>query len=150
MDLPLSPEIVLTDADGSVAKRNLAMQRRYVCLNGRHVHVMQRWDDNNKIRKIVIDEPHSIYTEPYRAAFDELQRLKMYRTPKLFIDATMPVGILSNFLRAVGINSDAGIVGGIDYPVPNVEISVKEATNASNDDTFVKEILDSLEEMLGG
>ena len=44
-----------------------------VCLNGRHVHVMQRWDDNNKIRKIVIDEPHSIYTEPYHAAFDELQ-----------------------------------------------------------------------------
>lgn len=31
-DLPLSPEIVLTYANGSVAKRNLAMQRRYSCV----------------------------------------------------------------------------------------------------------------------
>ena len=42
-------------------------------LNGKHVNVMQRWDNNNKIRKIIVDEPHSIYTEPFRAAFDELQ-----------------------------------------------------------------------------
>ena len=62
----------------------------------------------------------------------------------------MPVGILSNFLRAVGINSDAGIIGGIDYPVPGVEMSVKEAQNASNDDAFVKEILDNLKGMLDG
>ena len=55
---------------------------------------MQRWDDKGKIRKIVVDEPHTIYTEPFRAACDEIQRLKMYREPKLFIDATMPIGIL--------------------------------------------------------
>ena len=47
----------------------------------------------------------------------------------------------SNFQKLVGMKK---------YDtVPNVETSVKEATNASNDDTFVKEMLDNLEEMLG-
>ena len=117
-------------------------------LNGQHINVIQRWDSNSKIRKIVVDEPHILYTEPFRSAFDEIKRLQMYRTPKLFIDATMPVGILPQFLRAVGINSNAGIVGRTDYPMPDVEISVKEARNSSNDNIFVTEILDNLEEML--
>ena len=32
-----------------------------VCLNGRHVHVMQRWDDHSKIRKIIVDEPKAMH-----------------------------------------------------------------------------------------
>ena len=72
----------------------------------------------------------------------------MYRTPKLYVYATMPVGILADFLGAVGMSSDADVIGGIDYPTPDVAISVKEAANASNDSNFVKEILDELETML--
>ena len=91
-----------------------------------HWPLLQNLDRCGKLRYFIVDEIHTMISENFRTVFDCLKKLSLLLTPKLYMTATLPKEVRLSMISFLRVEDSCNVVGGNDYTVPDISISVEE------------------------
>ena len=89
-------------------------------------HMLEYADRSYKLRYIIVDEIHTMIIENFRSVYDSLSKLSLLITPKLYMTATLPKEVRPSMMAFLNVTDSCDVVGGNDYKVPDIHISVEE------------------------